>query len=153
VRQLAVILASVIGALGSTRALNVANEPLAPLPDAPELDAQKVELGHHLFFDVRLSKGGRLSCASCHLMMGDGAGVSPYHLPKDIGIDGNPAPMNSPSIFNAAYNFRQRWRADGGTLGEAHYMAKGAGGRHINGGRVRDAQRPEPQRISSTWII
>jgi cytochrome c peroxidase len=117
-RRFTLILVTVLSVVSSAHAVDWTKEPLAPLPEAPELDADKVELGHRLFFDVKLSKSGTLSCASCHLMTSDGAGVSPSHLPKDVAIDGHPAPMNSPSIFNAAYNFKQRWRADGGTLRE-----------------------------------
>ena len=43
------------------------------LGESPELKVNKVasnpkaaELGHHLFFDTRLSSNGKISCASCH---------------------------------------------------------------------------------------
>lgn len=117
-RHLVLILATVLALVASARAVDWTKEPLVPLPEPPELDADQVKLGQRLFFDLRLSKGGKLSCASCHLMTSDGAGVSPNHLPKDTAVDGHPAPMNSPSIFNAAYNFKQQWHADGGTLRE-----------------------------------
>src|SRR5438094_8356857 len=34
--------------------------------------------------------------------------------------------------------------------GKANKMRRGTGGRHMNGGRVRDAHRPEPKCLSST---
>ncbi|MDH5407160.1 MAG: cytochrome-c peroxidase [Gammaproteobacteria bacterium] len=44
------------------------------LGESPELkvnrvakDAKAAELGHHLFFDTRLSINGKVACASCHL--------------------------------------------------------------------------------------
>jgi cytochrome c peroxidase len=44
---------------------------LEPLPPDPTNrygdDAQAVALGHHLFFDPRLSSNGRVSCATCHI--------------------------------------------------------------------------------------
>ncbi len=39
---------------------------LAPLPEAPEVNAARVELGRHRFLDNRLSGDTATSCASCH---------------------------------------------------------------------------------------
>ena len=36
------------------------------IPDDNPLTPSKVELGKKLYFDVRLSKQGNISCASCH---------------------------------------------------------------------------------------
>src|SRR5262245_36585951 len=37
-----------------------------PVPDDNPLTEKKVELGHHLFFDKRLSVDGSRACYSCH---------------------------------------------------------------------------------------
>jgi cytochrome c peroxidase len=51
------------------RSLSLAS--LGPLPSDPSNryadDSAAARLGHHLFFDTRLSGNGKVSCASCHL--------------------------------------------------------------------------------------
>ncbi|MFQ5636854.1 MAG: cytochrome-c peroxidase [bacterium] len=39
---------------------------IGPLPELPAPNPDQAALGKHLFFDVRLSGDGSLSCASCH---------------------------------------------------------------------------------------
>ena len=50
--------------------MDLALEALEPLPSDPSNrwadDARAADLGHRLFFDARLSRNGRVSCASCH---------------------------------------------------------------------------------------
>ena len=78
------------------------------------LDSQKVKLGRILFHDKRLSKDNSVSCASCHdLATGgdDGRSVS-------IGVNGKKGKLNSPTVFNAALNFRQFWDGRAFTLEE-----------------------------------
>ena len=87
-----------------------ADEPIKPLPDSIEVDATKAALGRILFHDPRLSKDGTVSCASCHVLGsggGDGRRVS-------LGIEGREGAINSPTVFNARFNFKQFWdgRAD-----------------------------------------
>lgn len=74
--------------------------PLPPptLPDDPKR-AEKVELGHHLFFDKRLSGHGDLSCYSCH-QNEDGNGG---HDPVAIGSGGKKLSRHAPVIWNVAY--------------------------------------------------
>jgi len=68
---------------------------------------RKIELGKKLFFEPRLSKSGLISCNTCH------------HLGKG-GVDGlsvaigdqwleNPLHLNSPTVYNAVFNFIQFW--------------------------------------------
>jgi len=47
-------------------ALPANQEPITPIPPAPEIDPQKLALGESLFRDTRLSGNGLRSCASCH---------------------------------------------------------------------------------------
>ena len=87
-------------------------EPIRPLPAEVEVDAAKVALGRRLFHDPRLSKDGSISCASCHdLRSGgdDGRRVS-------IGIGGKRGVINSPTVFNAGFNFKQFWDGRAPTL-------------------------------------
>jgi cytochrome c peroxidase len=72
---------------------------LLPVPWDNPLTAARVELGRRLFFDRRLSRDGRLACASCH---------RPEHAfaddrPVSIGIGGRAGRRNAPSLLNRAY--------------------------------------------------
>jgi len=66
---------------------------------------QVVALGRRLFFDVRLSRNGEVSCASCHQpdrAFADGRRVA-------VGIRGQKGTRNTPSIINAALHETQFW--------------------------------------------
>ena len=80
-------------------------EPIKPLPAAAPVDAGRAELGRLLFNDKRFSQDNRVSCASCHAF--DKGGAHPAAHPTGVG--GKEHPLNSPSIFNTAFNFRQLW--------------------------------------------
>ena len=89
-----------------------AAEPIHPVPEAIELDRDKVALGRDLFHEPRLSKDGSVSCASCHDLArggGDGRRVS-------IGIEGRLGVVNSPTVFNAVFNFKQFWDGRANTV-------------------------------------
>ena len=90
-----------------------AAEPIKPIPaDDGAHDAGKVALGRLLFHDARLSKDGSVSCATCHdLASGgdDGRRVS-------IGVDDSEGLINTPTVFNARFNFRQFWDGRAETL-------------------------------------
>lgn len=79
-------------------------EPAVPA-DNP-MSAAKVALGAKLFSDTRLSITGKHSCQSCHLPergFTDG-------LPVAKGALGEALPLNSPTLFNVAYNASLGWR-------------------------------------------
>ena len=85
--------------------LNLANEPLRPLPQKLSLNAGKIALGRDLFQDKRLSKDLTVSCASCHdLAKGGADGKSTAE-----GIGGAVGEINTPTVFNAGFNFVQFW--------------------------------------------
>ena len=78
-------------------------ENLPPLPDDPSNayadDEVAAELGHALYFDVRTSKNGNVSCASCHkpekyftdgLKLAVGTKIGPRHTPSLVGISYSP---------------------------------------------------------------
>ena len=78
-------------------------ENLPPVPNDPSNthanDEGAAQLGHALYFDVRTSRNGSVSCASCHkpekyftdgLKLAVGTNVGPRHTPSLIGISYSP---------------------------------------------------------------
>ena len=85
-------------------AIENSNEPIFPIPANGTLDNAKLELGSLLYNDKGLSQDGRFSCASCHQLDhggSDGRVVSQGAKLSDA--------INTPSIFNVKFNFRQNW--------------------------------------------
>lgn len=80
-------------------------EQITPIPLDIKYDKQKALLGKKLYFDTILSKDNTISCASCHnLELG---GVD--NLQYSYGINGKVGNINTPTVLNAIYNFRQMW--------------------------------------------
>src|ERR1700676_2737417 len=90
----------------------IADEPITPIPEPPSIDPLKVKLGERLFGDPRLSHDNSRSCLSCHDLNTNGASLKS----QDVGIDGANLPLNTPTIFNAALNFRFGWEGNIRTL-------------------------------------
>ena len=88
-------------------------EPIQPVPQSiatvpgtgSATDRTKVTLGEKLFQDVRLSTNNQKSCLSCHSFSLGGADG----LAHSIGINGIPTEVNTPTVFNARFNFRLNW--------------------------------------------
>jgi cytochrome c peroxidase len=79
--------------------------PLPAVPSDNPMSAAKVELGRHLFYDVRLSGNSTQSCASCHrqdLAFTDGRSHS-------VGSTGQRTPRSSMSLVNVAYAASFSW--------------------------------------------
>jgi cytochrome c peroxidase len=81
-----------------------------PLPtEVPNSDnavtAEKVDLGRKLYSDTRLSKDGKVSCNSCHVLARFGVD----NLPASPGDTGELGPRNSPTVYNAALHLAQFW--------------------------------------------
>ncbi len=93
------------------------SEPITPIPQNIEVDKQKVELGKKLFFDTILSADNTISCTSCHDLKNGGDDG----LKFSFGIDGQEGDINSPTVLNAIYNFRQFWNGSAKNL--AHQAA------------------------------
>ncbi|MEW6324556.1 MAG: cytochrome-c peroxidase [Nitrospirota bacterium] len=101
-----------------------ANRHFTPLPgvmpapaDNPST-AEKIALGKMLYFEPRLSKGGSISCNSCHNLATGGVDnlpTSPGHLAQLGG-------RNSPTVLNAGLQFVQFWDGRAPSLEE---QAKG----------------------------
>jgi len=90
--------------------LAAADEPIKPIPPTLHQDPAKVEIGRKLFHDPRLSANNEVACASCH-DLGKG-GVD--RLQRSTGIAQKELGINTPTVLNAALNFKQFWngRAD-----------------------------------------
>ena len=83
-----------------------ANENLfKALPLNEPVYTQKVKLGQKLFHDTLLSKDNTISCATCHPVLNYGVD----NLRKSIGIKGQKGDRNTPTVWNAVYNFSQFW--------------------------------------------
>lgn len=85
----------------------LAKEAYRPIPSLAQFPAStaKRDLGFALFHDTSLSRDGTVACNTCHMgMMGGTDGMSMAR-----GIDGERGPRNTPTVFNAAFNFRQFW--------------------------------------------
>ena len=106
-----------VALLGAALALSACDEPERyvfdlpanfPEPRVPEdnpMSDAKVELGRHLFYDVRLSGNETQSCGSCHeqrLAFTDG-------LAQGEGSTGEVHPRGSMSLANVAYAASLTW--------------------------------------------
>jgi cytochrome c peroxidase len=83
-------------------------EPITPILAVPSQDTRRVALGERLFSDRRLSHDNTRSCGSCHDIRANGASSDAH----DVTPEGQPLPLNTPTIFNAALNFRLNWEGD-----------------------------------------
>ncbi len=82
-----------------------ASKTIQALPKKIEYDREKALLGKKLYFDPILSKDNTISCASCHNLKT--AGVD--NLQFSFGIKGQKGIVNTPTVLNAIFNFRQMW--------------------------------------------
>jgi cytochrome c peroxidase len=83
----------------------VGQEPITQILAVPAQDARRLALGERLFSDRRLSHDNTRSCSSCHDIRTNGASSNG----RDLTPEGQPLPLNTPTIFNAALNFRLNW--------------------------------------------
>lgn len=75
------------------------------IPVGQELTRPRVELGRHLFYDLRLSANETQSCASCHPQ--SHAFADPRV--RSVGSTGDVLTRNAPSIANVAYASVLTW--------------------------------------------
>ena len=69
-----------------------------PVPTGNLRHAAKIELGKQLFFDGRLSRNNKVSCAYCHI---PGSGFSDPH-PTSLGVDDLIGGRQAPTVLNTA---------------------------------------------------
>ncbi len=86
-------------------------EPITPIPAAPVQDPRQEALGDRLFHDPRLSHDNTLSCNSCHDVSTNGASAGRPKSRADAGPE-----LNTPTVFNAALNYRLNWEGNIRTL-------------------------------------
>lgn len=84
-------------------AITTPNNPLTP---------EKIELGRMLFFDKRLSKGGDVSCNSCHNL--DQYGMDGLKVAE--GTDGKKGVRNTLSVYYAAGAAALNWDGSAPTI-------------------------------------
>ena len=90
-------------------------EPIRPLPETLSGDPARIALGRLLFYDARISRDKRQSCASCHDLKRGGADGKAL----SAGFGGKLGIFNTPTVYNSALNFRLSWIGREATL-EGH---------------------------------
>lgn len=79
------------------------------MPEGNPPTAEKVALGRHLFYDVRLSGNGTQACASCHQQ----ARAFTDARERAIGSTGELHPRGAMSLANVAYSVTLTWTDSG----------------------------------------
>ncbi|NOQ30791.1 MAG: c-type cytochrome [Helicobacteraceae bacterium] len=115
-------------------------EPITPIPLTIKADIQKVKLGKKLFHDPILSADNTISCASCHDIKNGGDDG----LKFAFGINGAEGDINSPTVLNSVYNFRQFWN------GRAKDLAHQAEGPVENPIEMGESFKPIVQKLKSS---
>ncbi|MDY0232506.1 MAG: cytochrome c peroxidase [Sulfurimonas sp.] len=89
-------------------------EPISPIPLDIKVDQAKANLGKKLFFDTLFSRDNSTSCFSCHDVYNGGADAKIVSL----GVEDKKGNIQSPTVLNSRYNFRQFWNGRARDLGE-----------------------------------
>lgn len=120
-------------------------DPVIPFRRQPGANTEAaIALGRKLFFDVRLSERGNLSCASCH-------------MPEKYWVDGLPQSTEgnrrrSMTLFNLAWDSVFTWHGRAGTLMSQSILAmtapKGMGANMLETAS-RIGKIPEYQELGS----
>jgi len=95
-----------------------ASEPITPIPQSVKYDEAKALLGKKLFYDTRLSQNNTVACISCHDLSSGGADSRKV----SHGVYERAGNIQSPTVYNARYNFKQFWNGRAANLKE---QAKG----------------------------
>lgn len=103
-----------------------AAEPIQPIQPAKVADPAMAELGKKLYFELRLSKSGFISCNSCHNLSMGGTD----NLKTSIGHNWQKGPINAPTVLNSSMNVAQFWD------GRAADLKAQAGGPIANPGEM-----------------
>lgn len=93
-------------------------EPLAALPATPVLDPRAVALGARLFADERFGRDDKLACASCHDLSRGGVDSRPGSEVFSSAVGKARHIFNTPTVYNAALNYRQQWTGGSSSLEE-----------------------------------
>ncbi|WP_029013266.1 methanobactin export MATE transporter MbnM [Niveispirillum irakense] len=115
-----------------------ADVPPPVVPDDNAMSEARFQLGRRLFYDVRLSGGGNLSCASCHLQhlaFTDGKVLG-------IGTTGEATARNPQGLANVAWLPTLTW-ANPALVTLERQMEVPLFGEHPVEMGINDANRPE----------
>ncbi|MDT8341106.1 MAG: cytochrome c peroxidase [Longimicrobiales bacterium] len=97
---------------------------VAPEPEDNPGTPERIDLGHKLFFEPKLSRSGIISCNTCHVV--GAAGIDGRVVA--MGEGARTGPRNSPTVYNAAFLTAQFWDGRAPTLEE---QAKGPVQAHV----------------------
>ena len=93
--------------------------PIPLVPADNPMTSAKVRLGQRLFADSRLSRTGKVSCATCH----DPERAFVDGQSRSIGALGDELAFNAPTLWNVAYAASLGWAANGAkTLEQQHLL-------------------------------
>ena len=118
------------------------------VPADNPMSVAKVELGRHLFYDLRLSGNGQQSCATCHQQekaFTDG-------LTTSAGSTGEDHPRNSMSLVNVAYAATLTWGNPTMTRLEDQALVPMFGRHPIELGLGEDREWLEPLRREPRYV-
>jgi cytochrome c peroxidase len=87
---------------------------IRPLPQKIDVDLAKAKLGRTLFSETLLSSDRSTACASCHDFNHGGADPRPVSL----GVGNREGNIQSPTVYNARFNFKQFWNGRADSLRE-----------------------------------
>ena len=88
-----------------TAAAQFRNLAVQPIHTVFKTNPAKVALGRSLYNNIHLSGDNTYSCASCHSIHTGGVDA----LPTALGIKNLDDPMNTPTVYNSAFNLSQFW--------------------------------------------
>ena len=91
--------------LASLIAIPLGLDLYLPVPEENPITAEKIELGRRLFHDRRLSRDGRVACASCH----DPRRAFSKAAPVATGVFGRHGRRNAPALINRGYGRAFFW--------------------------------------------
>ncbi|MBA3025011.1 MAG: c-type cytochrome [Sulfurimonas sp.] len=89
-----------------------ADEPIVPIPLNEPVNVEKAKLGKELFFDPALSRDNSTACVNCHNIYNGGADERIV----SEGFNGAKGNIQSPTVLNARYNFKQFWNGRASNL-------------------------------------
>lgn len=109
-----------------TRAKQIFTGPLPLKVESKDnpITEEKVKLGRMLYYETRLSKNQEISCNSCHSLADYGIDVRDEADKRQVskGHKDQVGERNSPTVYNAAMQFRQFWD---GRAADVEEQAKG----------------------------
>ncbi len=90
------------------------SEVITPIPQKIAYNKQKALLGKQLFFDTSLSRDNSTACVTCHNIYNGGADARVV----SVGFGGKKGNIQSPTVLNAVFNFKQFWNGRANDLYE-----------------------------------